>query len=80
MLRDLGGQEPQNRGECACDPWLKLLCEHVAVTNGTVCSTGNACNLAETCQAGVCTLATPDGGVVQDTFAPAARRRRGVVS
>jgi RHS repeat-associated protein len=32
---------------------------HVAVANGTSCSDGNACNGAETCQAGACAAGTP---------------------
>jgi hypothetical protein len=34
-------------------------CTYPAVTNGTSCSDGNACTLADTCQAGVCTSGAP---------------------
>jgi len=41
-----------------CDPTTGS-CGLVAVPDGTPCSDGNACNGAETCQAGICTPGTP---------------------
>jgi hypothetical protein len=34
-------------------------CQHTAVTAGTLCSDGDACNGAESCQQGVCTAGPP---------------------
>src|SRR5262249_37038376 len=42
----------------SCDP-VTGNCTHASVPDGTSCSDGNACNGAETCQAGTCTSGTP---------------------
>jgi hypothetical protein len=45
---------------CTTDSCLPISgCQHPAVPNGTGCSDGDACNGAETCQAGSCTAGAP---------------------
>lgn len=45
---------------CTTDNCLALSgCEHTPVANGTSCTDNNACNGAETCQAGTCTAGAP---------------------
>ena len=41
-----------------CDP-ASGLCSNPAKTNGTTCADGNACTQTDTCQAGICTGASP---------------------
>lgn len=44
---------------CTTDTCVGGSCQFTPVANGTGCSDGNACNGAETCQAGACTPGTP---------------------